>query len=793
MRPPGFRRLAALCVAILTLPDPVAGAGLGAARAKAAVVVPIHAIQGSGSTSPLDGQVVVTEGIVTARRGNGFFLQSAEGEDDGNPATSEGLFVFTGNTSLPAVAVGNRLRVSGRVLEFVPSSNRNQKPITQITSGGGASVDVSLRASGQPLPAPVAIDPADAVPGSALEALERYEGMRVRTGPLVTVAASGAFLNEANAMVTGSDGIFHAVLQGVPRPFREPGIGVNDVIAATAPAGVPRFDTNPERLRIDSDGQLGAARVTADAGIALPPLTGVLDYGNGVYTLLPDPGQLVGDATGLLPGGPAPKAVPEAPDDAISIASFNLLRFFDDVDDPAIGEPVLTPAAFRARLADTSEAICRYLKTPDVLGVVEVENLATLQRLADAVNGNLSGACGTNPRYVAHLLDGNDAGGIDVGLLASTREVRSGTPRVRVLEVGQIGKDSRFANPNGSSELLNDRPSLLAKVEVAAPNGNTVPLTVVVNHLRSLHGVNDPAPGSAGWASRGQRVRAKRVAQALEIARWIEARQQADPAERLLLLGDFNAFEFSDGLADVMGLISGREAAPGTLLEHADSPVTRPLTNLTTLAPANERYSYSFEGNAQSLDHIVVNAAVLASSLAVTTAHAAINADFSATRFGQSAVRTSDHDPVVARLTEGAFRTADLGVRVFTHQPGKGKTSPRADFHVLSANAGPAAARDVRLILAFKGPERMLGRVLAAGWTCTRTVESANLVTIDCRLPLDAPPMLLPPVLVQALPPGFGGDDTVTLEATLQSSTFDAHPGNNRGEARARIVVGRGR
>ncbi len=902
----------------------VTGATVGDAEATGTlrnddiVVVPIHAIQGSGSISPLDGQVVVTEGVITARRSNGFFVQTADGEDDGNPATSEGLFVFTGSTAFPAVAVGNRVRVSGRVVDFTPSSNLNQRPLTEITGGGGVTVQVSLRAAGVALPAPITIDPSLAAPTSALEALERYEGMRVSTGPLVTVAASGAFLSEANATVTGTDGVFHAVLQGVPRPFREPGIAVTDVIAATAPAGVPRFDTNPERIRIDSDAQLGAARVAADAGTALPSLTGVLDYGSGVYTLLPDPGQLAGDATGLLPGGPAPKPVAYAPSDAISVASFNLLRFFDNVNDPAVGEPVLTTAAFEARLVDTSEAICRFLKTPDVLGVVEVENLATLQRLADAVNANVSGACGSNPQYAARMLEGNDVGGIDVGVLVSEREVRPGTPRVTVLDVAQVGKDSRFTNPDGSSELLNDRPSLAVRTRIASANGNSAPLTVVVNHLRSLNGVNETDPGSAGWATSGQRVRAKRAAQALELAQWIEARQQADAGERMILVGDFNAFEFSDGLVDSMGIITGREAGPGTVLEYADSPVTRPLTTLTTLIPQADRYSFSFEGNAQSLDHVVANAAVFASTLGVVTEHAAINADFSETRFGQSAVRTSDHDPVVVRLVEGAFRTADLRLAIESSSPAatgrdlpirvvlrnggpdaaanarvkivfdraiagvgvaasgpwtcsafrtigssteaecvsstvpnsatatfdltvpaaslttpgtlglratadaasadpvvdnnsvattttlaapadlavevvappRGLTTPLTAFAVLSANRGPATARDVRMEMVFRGPPRLLSAVVAIGWSCTRSPlgGGAEGVVIGCRLLYPANASLLPPIIVRALQRDGAAPTPLALEARIGSSSPDVVQGNNADRAEA--VVG---
>ncbi len=47
--------------------------------------------------------------------------------------------------------------------------------------------------------------------------------------------------------------LFFGVIEGVARPFREPGIDIFDVLAATAPATVPRFDSNPERIRVDSD------------------------------------------------------------------------------------------------------------------------------------------------------------------------------------------------------------------------------------------------------------------------------------------------------------------------------------------------------------------------------------------------------------------------------------------------------------------------------------------------------------------------------------------------------------
>src|SRR5690606_41602119 len=78
-------------------------------------LVPVHAIQGPGASSPLLGQTVVTSAVVTAVRNNGFFIQMPDAEADANPLTSEGVFVFTSSTPPAAAAVGNRVQVRGQL------------------------------------------------------------------------------------------------------------------------------------------------------------------------------------------------------------------------------------------------------------------------------------------------------------------------------------------------------------------------------------------------------------------------------------------------------------------------------------------------------------------------------------------------------------------------------------------------------------------------------------------------------------------------------------------------------
>jgi len=77
----------------------------------------IYDIQGSGAQSPLVGKLVNTTGVVTRINSNGFFIQDLIG--DGNPATSDGIFVFANPTTYPAVVVGSLVGVTGTVAEFV--------------------------------------------------------------------------------------------------------------------------------------------------------------------------------------------------------------------------------------------------------------------------------------------------------------------------------------------------------------------------------------------------------------------------------------------------------------------------------------------------------------------------------------------------------------------------------------------------------------------------------------------------------------------------------------------------
>ena len=585
----------------------------------------IAQIQGGGNTSSLTGNVVTTSGIVTGIKTNGFFLQMPFG--DGNTNTSDGIFVFTAGVPPLSVVVGNSLCVTGTVAEFVPAADPTGQPMTELTF-----VTITLLSTGNILPAPVVINSSDTDTNGGLYQLEKFEGMRVKVNSMTVVAPTDGTPSEANA-TSASNGFFYGVVTGINRPFREPGVQLPDPLPAGAPATVTRWDGNPELIPVASRGLFNGPFIDVATGAILTDLTGVLDIVNSYYTIdvdLPSTSPLPTISNNNLTF----TAVPQQTNDELTVASFNLERFFDNVNDPAIGEPVLTATAYANRLNKASLAIRNVLRSPDVIGMIEIENLTVLQGLATKVNNDAVAAGQPNPNYVAYLVEGNDVGGIDVGFL-----VKSG--RVNVVSVIQFGKNEPFINPDGQQELLNDRPPLVLNATFNKPGCATpYPFTAIVNHLRSLNGIDDPADGN--------RVRQKRRAQAEYLANLIQGFQTTDPNAKIISVGDYNAFQFSDGYVDMIGTIKGDPTPAANVVLASNDLVNPNLTDLVDTHTPAQRYSYVFEGSAQVLDHILINQKALA--IKSRFAIARLDADFPEIYRNDAnrPERISDHDVPVA-------------------------------------------------------------------------------------------------------------------------------------------------
>lgn len=584
----------------------------------------IAQIQGSGNTSPQVSIIETASGIVTGKKSNGFFIQMPS-PGDGDPATSDGVFVFTSSAPSAAAAVGNLVCVTGKVVEYIPSLDPTSPSQTEI----GTVTSVWAISTGNPLPSPIVLTTADLDPRGNVLQLEKYEAMRVQVNSLTVVGPTRGTITET-AATSASSGIFYGVITGVTRPFREPGVQLPDPLPANPPCCVPRWDSNPEVLSVNSLGQTGSTVLDVASGAVVTNLVGPLEFSERAFTIDTDPGSLPAVTNNNLTF----TAVPLPSSTELTVASFNMQRFYDTVNDPTTSDVVLTGTALANRLNKASLAIRNVLRYPDVLGVEEMENLTTLQAVADKVNGDAVLALDPNPNYQPFLVAGNDIGGINVGFLVKT-------PKVNILSVTQVGKTTPF-----ESTILNDRPPLvLVGTVTRAGSDQALPFTVIVNHLRSLSDVDNLTD---------DRVRRKREAQAEFLATYIQSRLVADPTENIVSVGDYNAYQFNDGYVDVMGVIKGTPA-PFDQVVVAVAPIilSPPLTDLveTDAVPADQKYSYSYSGSAQVLDHVLVNGNMLSRLSRVV--YARTDADFPDVYRNDPnrPERISDHDPVVAYFT----------------------------------------------------------------------------------------------------------------------------------------------
>jgi predicted extracellular nuclease len=170
-------------------------------------------------------------------------------------------------------------------------------------------------------------------------------------------------------------------------------------------------------------------------------------------------------------------------------------------------------------------------------------------------------------------------------------------------------------------------------------SGDPFEFTVIVNHLKSFLGYNDP--------KRQDAVRLKKRLQAEFLAKLVQARQKADPKERIILLGDFNAYQFNDGIVDVIGTIKGTPAAKDAVLNPSDDLVDPDMVDLVDLITEKQRYSYNYDGNGQVLDHMIVTANLVPHVSGFGFAR--VNADFPESYRSDAArpERYSDHDAAI--------------------------------------------------------------------------------------------------------------------------------------------------
>jgi len=585
----------------------------------------IAEVQGDKSRSALEGKQVTVRGIVTARNRSGIFIQTPDDKTDKDPGTSEGLFVFLGQQGTFSGDIGDMVEASGTVQEFTPRSESYGFTVTELSKA-----TVKTLSSKNPLPQPITLTTTDLDP-KRLDAMERFEGMRVRADALtVTQATGGRGPDERTKYQIESDGVFFATLAGVPRPVREPGVDIFIWQGQKMPKTVPWFDTNPEMIRVDTDAQTGSKPIIVTAGATVKNVVGVVDYSFRRYTILIDAAT-----PPTVEGNKSATAVSAAGEREMTVGAFNIENFFDDEknSDNVEKEAVLPKDFFQKRLNKASLAVRKVLSMPDVLGVEEVENLKVLKKLATKINADAVADGMPDPKYEAYLEEGNDIRGIDSGFLVKST-------KVKVLETKQLAKGEELKMEGREDNKLFDRPPFLIRVQaIDAKSAEPLTLTAIVNHFKSYGGIDN--------AKDGPRVQTKRAQEADWLANFVAERAKADPNERVFVCGDFNAFIVNDGYNDLIGTLIGTPDQNVVVPGHTFATGLIDLALLKSL-PVADRYSYVYDGSAQVLDHVLINKKL--GERLVKFGYARVDADFPVAWAADDTrpERLSDHDAPIA-------------------------------------------------------------------------------------------------------------------------------------------------
>ena len=429
---------------------------------------------------------------------NGFFVQEEDSGQDGNPATSEGLFIFEGALAVP-VAAGNLVRVRGQVAEF--DSLTELTGVTDIIVCPGA---------------PLASTQALSFPVPAVADLERLEGMAVHIAQPLTVTGNfelgrfgsldlsvgGRLYQPTQLVAPGAPAVAQQDLNSRSR------IVLDDLSTLQNPNPIPYMDgQNTRRL-----------------GDTLPSLSGILDGRFGVYRIQP---------TGLLSfsaGNPRP-ATPAAVGGRLRVVGFNVLNYFTTLD---TGTPACGPmGTLDCRGANTALEFNRQrtkllnaleLLAADVLGVTELENnaSASAQDLVDGLNARVG--AGTYA-FVNTGTIGTDA--IKAGLLYKPAKV---TP------TGAFALLTSAVDPSFID--TKNRPAL---AQTFTEVGTGAAFTVVVVHLKSkgsaCDDVGDPDTGDGQGNCNGTRTSA-----AAALRNWMAAQPTGNSDPDFLVIGDINAY-----------------------------------------------------------------------------------------------------------------------------------------------------------------------------------------------------------------------------------------------------------
>lgn len=603
---------AALAVPLAVPPAAHAAAPLAGRR--------IHDVQGAAHVSPLNGAAVAgVPGVVTAVTGNGFWMQDPR--PDRNPATSEGVFVFT--RTRPSAVPGDAVRVNGRVREYRPGGGSAGLTRTEIDATA-----TSVAAHGTALPAPVVIGPGGRRPPTAVVSARRGD---VEKGGALDPKRSGLDFYESleGMRVRISD----AVAVGPSRDGQVPVLPANGAGAGTRTkrGGIllRDGDANPERIVLDD---ALAPLPAMNVGDRLPGADdGVLDYSYGDFTLLLTAVPRRADG-----GLPQEAASPQRPGE-LAVGTAGLAD--------------LGPDSPPQRFRDLAGDIVRGLDSPDLVAVSGLQDnsgphddgtVAADQTVAQLITA-ISEAGGpaydwrsVNPR------DGADGGG------------KGGNSRIGFLF--RTDRGLAFVDRPAAADPLADTPPAaqpdpsVTSARAVRRAGGTAGLSLSPGRIAprdtAWSGARKPLAGEVVW--RGRRI--------IVVADdWYPRTGDDQPlfgrfqppssptewrrdAQARVVAGFVKSVRAAGRKADV--IVTGGLNDRGTSLPVQALTKGAGLADLPAALPAGDRYTAVTGGNSEDLDHILLSPALAKSKHRFDVVH----------RASEFAARAGDHDPTVVRI-----------------------------------------------------------------------------------------------------------------------------------------------
>lgn len=594
-------------------------------------VLSIMEIQGPGHVSPEAGNRVVTGGVVTAVASNGFYMQDPVG--DGDDRTSDGIFVFTGGA--PGVQIGDAVEVEGTVREFFNETQLGSSPVVTVVGSGQSIVPTTISTN---LAAPSS-NPHRAQPNTIIDDLgsvvfdpttdgrDFYESLE---GMLVTLVAAQAVSDEDTRPNRGE---FYAV----SRDDAEGNLtSLNSRGGITISADtVNSFNDNPLEADLNPERILIVGTVDSDTRPDTPPEMGDLVGSDG------------GDITGVVqfsfndyrirPLAPVVTTEVDLPDEVtalagdamnFTVATYNVFNLDPNAQDgnDDIGS---------GRFAGLARQIVTNMGAPDVVALQEIQDNSgavndgtvsaalTLQTLVDAIveAGGPTYAFLDNPFIGDNTSGGAPGANIRTAFLYNADRVPLTTDSVATIDQdGTItGTPSAGLQTDPASPFFDTRLPLVMEFSFAGES-----FTIINNHFSSKGG-SDPLFGTTQPPANGS-VEA-RNAQAAAVNAAVDSLLAFDLLANIIVLGDFNEFQFLEPLSILTGSDDGSNV----------------LINLAFSNPdPTDVFTFEFEGNSQALDHILVSQSVFDRFVGIDFVH------MNAGRLFETLL--SDHDPIVAQF-----------------------------------------------------------------------------------------------------------------------------------------------